>query len=335
MICRGHTCGYRQSCSNATGRPTCSCPTYKCSGKNNPVCGNNGRTYQSVCSLEVEECGTSKFIGIRQEGECPQVLYGLHRPRNNTNPFCNIPNVMDHVVNVGEVLQDDPSDPCHYLACYAQQVLAEVTVPGCIDGPVEPDYGVTQLLVNGGWTAWEDVSECSGTCPSGTVIQRRNCTNPPPSNEGNYCLGSSTRNALCEPKQCRVDELCGYGAWSNWSSCSVTCGTGVQTRNRTADVQPAAIVPCSHLEEARTCKMATCVTSGNCRLRKTLQLLPGEGADSNCITPEPQRVARECRGTCQGGSSCVPTFQTHSYNMSCPDGFRAVPARIVVLCSCQ
>ena len=30
-------------------------------------------------------------------------------------PFCAIPNVMDRVVYVGQVIQYDPSDSCHYL----------------------------------------------------------------------------------------------------------------------------------------------------------------------------------------------------------------------------
>eukprot|EP00731_Ephydatia_muelleri_P019946 Em0012g771a len=335
VICRGRICDYRQSCRNATGRITCFCPAYRCTGKSNPVCGNDGKTYASVCGLQEEECVTARIIGIRQAGECPPAPYGTQRSRMNAVPFCAIPNIMDRVVNVGQVLKEDPSDHCHYLACYSQDILAEVSVPGCsIDGPIELDYGVTQPYVDGIWTEWEDISMCTGPCPNGTMAQRRNCTNPPPSNEGRYCVGPSARNLSCVPEQCRVDELCGYGPWSNWSSCSVTCGEGIQTRTRTAGAQLLNNVSCLHLEEAKTCRMATCITSGNCRLRKSLQRFPGENSYRDCITIKQHSVGFECRGVCQG-ASCVPTYVSQNFNMSCPDGIRSVPVNVVVHCDCR
>ena len=72
VICQGQGCGYRQICIAVGGKAKCKCPTYICTWKNNPVCGNNGKTYGSVCSLELEECSNNTFIGIRQTGECPQ-----------------------------------------------------------------------------------------------------------------------------------------------------------------------------------------------------------------------------------------------------------------------
>ena len=57
--------------------------------------------------------------------------------------------------------------------------------------------------VNGSWTQWEDISECTGPCSNATIMQRRNCTNPAPSNEGSYCQGLGTRSISCVPNQCQ------------------------------------------------------------------------------------------------------------------------------------
>ena len=65
--CKSRVCGYRQSC---TAGGVCACPQYRCRGRANPVCGNNGRQYQSMCELQRDECLNNTFIGISSLGAC-------------------------------------------------------------------------------------------------------------------------------------------------------------------------------------------------------------------------------------------------------------------------
>ena len=57
----------------------------------------------------------------------------------------------------------------------------------------------------------------------------------------------------------------GHSAWAPWSSCSVTCGSGVQTRNRRCSfgaLKHLKIRFCKDETETRPCQQPPC--SGNC-----------------------------------------------------------------------
>jgi hypothetical protein len=57
----------------------------------------------------------------------------------------------------------------------------------------------------------------------------RSCTNPLPTNGGAYCTGSPINITSCNSTQpCPIDG--NWSAWSNFSACSGTCGSGVMSR---------------------------------------------------------------------------------------------------------
>ena len=53
------------------------------------------------------------------------------------------------------------------------------------------------FLVDGGWSEWQNVTECSVTCGEGVIIQQRTCTQPSPSCGGRDCVGENTTNVSC------------------------------------------------------------------------------------------------------------------------------------------
>ncbi|XP_067654313.1 SCO-spondin-like isoform X2 [Haliotis asinina] len=100
-----------------------------------------------------------------------------------------------------------------------QTSTASCGTPAC---PVPINGGVSQ------WGAWSDPG-CSVTCGEATkvITRTRTCTNPPPSNGGQFCqeaLSQLTR-VSCGLVGCPVNG--GVGQWGQWSAstCTVTCGS--------------------------------------------------------------------------------------------------------------
>ncbi len=89
----------------------------------------------------------------------------------------------------------------------------------------------------------EILGPCSWTCGNGTQTINQSCKNPPPSNGGLNCIGNLTSQQLCTNEPCPISNsqfsyffmsnLDGnWTMWSNWASCSVTCGNGTISRTR-------------------------------------------------------------------------------------------------------
>ncbi|XP_052088604.1 mucin-like protein [Mytilus californianus] len=95
--------------------------------------------------------------------------------------------------------------------------------------------------VDGGWSDFGDVrwfGGCSVTCGAGMEngLNTRKCNNPTPQHGGKQCVGSSNRK---ESRPCRLKECPTDGGWSDygdfneWSACSVNCGKGTKSHERT------------------------------------------------------------------------------------------------------
>ncbi|CAH1801587.1 unnamed protein product, partial [Owenia fusiformis] len=123
----------------------------------------------------------------------------------------------------------------------------------------------TQLCpVDGRWSEW-NVGDCSVSCGGGSRTNTRQCNNPPPSNGGKQCDGSTTETESCNAQACPVN-----GGFSDYvcGDCSVTCGDdGVETCTRSC-TNPSPLnggLQCV----GETTKTQPCTDSPRCRLRPT------------------------------------------------------------------
>ncbi|VDI81772.1 Hypothetical predicted protein, partial [Mytilus galloprovincialis] len=90
--------------------------------------------------------------------------------------------------------------------------------------------------VDGQWGSWASWGGCSVTCASGTDTRQRQCDSPAPQHNGQSCSGSVDDTKTCTKVACPVNG--NWGTWASWDSCSVTCASGTQNRQRQCD-QPA------------------------------------------------------------------------------------------------
>ncbi|CAI5440940.1 unnamed protein product [Caenorhabditis angaria] len=104
-----------------------------------------------------------------------------------------------------------------------QQLLEEF-----VDGNAIDDGGDRVDCEVSKWTAW---GACSVSCGRGKKARTRQIVKLP-RNGGTRCSEHMIQELQCRLRPCPVKLACQVGPWSRWSTCSVSCGEGVQTRKR-------------------------------------------------------------------------------------------------------
>ncbi|XP_060551443.1 coadhesin-like [Ruditapes philippinarum] len=90
---------------------------------------------------------------------------------------------------------------------------------------------LTKACQDGGWSSWNVWTRCSATCGEGIKTRTRLCDNPLPSLLGQYCVGEPFEVSLCNDKHCQVTNGA-WGQWTYWSTCTLNCKLGIQSRHR-------------------------------------------------------------------------------------------------------
>jgi len=121
--------------------------------------------------------------------------------------------------------------------------------------------------VVGEWANW---GSCSKTCGGGNQTRTRPILTPPSS--GGQPCPETVQIVPCNTQCCEVP--CVVGEWSNWGSCSKSCGGGNQTRTRPILTQPSSggapcpetsqIVPCNTQYCGVDCGVGEWQTWGSC-----------------------------------------------------------------------
>uniref|UniRef100_A0AAX7TUB5 Thrombospondin 1a n=1 Tax=Astatotilapia calliptera TaxID=8154 RepID=A0AAX7TUB5_ASTCA len=111
-------------------------------------------------------------------------------------------------------------------------VCRKITCPliPCANATVPDGECCPRFKQDGAWSHWSPWSSCSVTCGEGVMTQIRLCNSPTPQMGGKDCEGEGRHTKVCRKSPCPING--GWGPWSPWDICSVTCGGGVQTRKR-------------------------------------------------------------------------------------------------------
>ena len=127
---------------------------------------------------------------------------------------------------------------------------------------------VSPCPINGNYSEWSLFTACSKTCGNGSQARSRTCTNPTPLFGGIDCkaLGPNTETRQCFLRHCSVHG--NYTPWSQFSSCSATCGPGTRSRHRLCSNPKPQFGgdDCSKLgpsSEVASCNVGPCPVHGN------------------------------------------------------------------------
>ncbi|XP_061196679.1 MAM and LDL-receptor class A domain-containing protein 2-like [Saccostrea echinata] len=165
--------------------------------------------------------------------------------------------------------------------------------------------------VDGGYTDWSAWSTCTASCGEGTQTRTRTCTNPPPQNGGADCVGESTQTQTCNIQGCPIDG--GYTNWSAWSTCTVSCGGGTQTRTRTCTnpaPQNGGADCVGSSSESQSCNNILCPIDGGYTewsVWSTCTVSCGSGTRTRtrtCTNPTPANGGAECVGDSSQTENC-------------------------------
>eukprot|EP00105_Crassostrea_gigas_P034221 XP_019918369.1 PREDICTED: SCO-spondin-like isoform X2 [Crassostrea gigas] len=206
MTCRH---GYSVCSASQNNAKTCMCQS-TCSTQDectNHDCGSHHKSYcqsgQCYCS---RQCSSNSYCSS---------LYGYCEHGRSTS-HCST--YLGNICVCKECVHDSE---CSNLHCqpYHSPICRNDSC-SCKSDPID-----------GVWSQWGSWSSCSVTCGPGRQTRARSCTNPAPAHGGLSCSGNSNEERNCsQVSSCRVDG--GWSNWMAWSTCSVSCGAGMQTRAR-------------------------------------------------------------------------------------------------------
>uniref|UniRef100_A0A8B9G1F9 Thrombospondin-1 n=1 Tax=Amazona collaria TaxID=241587 RepID=A0A8B9G1F9_9PSIT len=164
-----------------------------------------------------------------------------------------------------------------------------------------------------GWSPWSEWTSCSVTCGNGIQQRGRSCDSL-----NNRCEGSSVQTRTCHLQECdkRFKQDGGWSHWSPWSSCSVTCGTGIITRIRLCNSPVPQLngKPCEgEARENKPCQKDPCPSK--CIHVVTFGSLNGE-------LPEYLKHKYGCLSNpCFAGTTCTSSPDGSWKCGACPPGY--------------
>ena len=137
----------------------------------------------------------------------------------------------------------------------------------------------------GNWNQW---SRCSASCGNGQKRRTRECLG-----SALLCFSTeTTQTDQCNEKECQAE----FGDWTQWSSCSASCGNGEQTRTRACLSSFTVSCRASDLTNTRQCFEKVCQAEfGNWNQWGRCSAICGNGQKTRTTTCLSQSTA-PCQG---------------------------------------
>ncbi|KAL5009836.1 hypothetical protein ScPMuIL_012141 [Solemya velum] len=336
---------------HTTGEKCCVCGGRQC-GREGEVCGEDGKTYDSVADLRIHECEDDKSIGIDYYGRCRHSCDEVNCFRYQT---CDV-NSDGVATCLCEGCTDDEESPEPVCSEEYEEYDSE-----CVFKERMCEFDLEQKLLPKGiecnadnvpvgeWSSW---STCSVTCGKGEKSRTREVLRPRSEDEvlnieleriadcymepcdgpckdyecdnpSAECIVNDVNEAECECPSCKSegkDRVCGL------------VGTEVGTYNSLCHLQKAA---CKQEVPFELVYTGECVDEPRQCIRVPVDIQPI--TDNGC-TSNGSVVLYGCKGSCGDDvdDCCTPTYVVGMVQLTCPDdstfGHEVVD---VEACTCQ
>jgi len=116
---------------------------------------------------------------------------------------------------------------------------------------------VKECPVDCKWTAWSEWNSCTVSCNGGQKTRTRSVEQQAVG-DGSPCEGVASDSAECSQRHCPID--CQETDWTQWGSCSVSCGHGIADRSRSMNQATYGGASCSSggSYQTKPCSAASC-----------------------------------------------------------------------------
>ncbi|XP_055956211.1 A disintegrin and metalloproteinase with thrombospondin motifs adt-1 [Patella vulgata] len=153
------------------------------------------------------------------------------------------------------------------------------------------------------WSEWSNWGSCSVSCGEGKKERSRQCLN---SKRGSDCSGSSKDTASCTQTSCPE-----WSEWSNWGSCSVSCGEGKKERSRQCLNSKRGSDCSGSSKDTASCTQTSCPDLGDWSNWGSCSATCGEGKKKRSRQCLNSKRETDCSGSSEDTTSCTQT--------PCPD----------------